>query len=68
MIIEGKSIVCFAPSPWDSMWRNRHQLMTRLAKTNKVLYIEPQIRGTRELSNCLFLFELHCFKKANVIY
>ncbi len=43
MTLENKSIVCFAPDPWDSMWRNRHQIMSRLSQTNKVLYIEPDI-------------------------
>lgn len=42
MIIENQSIICFAHGPWDSMWRNRHQIMSRLSQTNKVLYIEPK--------------------------
>lgn len=40
-MIEGHDILCFAPGPWDDIWRNRHQIMTRLARANKVLYIEP---------------------------
>ena len=47
MIMKNQSIVCFAAGPWDSMWRNRHQIMSRLGKKNKVLYIEPQIQGIR---------------------
>lgn len=42
MMIENQSIICFASDPWDSMWRNRHQIMSRLSRTNKVLYIEPK--------------------------
>lgn len=41
-MIAGESFVYFGPEPWDSMWRNRHHLMTRLARTNKVVYIEPR--------------------------
>ncbi len=40
-MIEGHDILCFAPGPWDDIWRNRHQLMSRLAQANQVLYIEP---------------------------
>ncbi len=40
-MIEGHDILCFAPGPWDDIWRNRHQIMTRLAQANRVLYIEP---------------------------
>jgi glycosyltransferase involved in cell wall biosynthesis len=40
-VIEGHDILCFAPGPWDDIWRNRHQIMTRLAQANRVLYIEP---------------------------
>ena len=40
-MMAGHDILCFAPGPWDDIWRNRHQIMTRLAQTNRVLYIEP---------------------------
>jgi glycosyltransferase involved in cell wall biosynthesis len=40
-VIDGQDILCFAPGPWDDIWRNRHQIMTRLARANRVLYIEP---------------------------
>lgn len=40
-MIEGHDILCFAPGPWDDIWRNRHQIMTRLARANRILYIEP---------------------------
>jgi glycosyltransferase involved in cell wall biosynthesis len=40
-MIEGHDILCFAPGPWDDIWRNRHHLMTRLARANRVLYVEP---------------------------
>ncbi len=41
-MIEGESILCFAPEPWEHIWRNRHQVMSRLAKRNKVLFVEPR--------------------------
>jgi len=40
-MIAGHDILCFAPGPWDDIWRNRHQIMSRLARANRVLYIEP---------------------------
>jgi len=47
-MIEDQSIICFAPDPWDSMWRNRHQIMSRLSRKNKVLYIEPNMYDLRQ--------------------
>jgi len=41
-MIEGESILCFAPEKWQHIWRNRHQIMSRLAARNKVLFIEPR--------------------------
>jgi len=40
-MIEGQDILCFAPGPWDDIWRNRHHIMTRLARANRILYVEP---------------------------
>jgi glycosyltransferase involved in cell wall biosynthesis len=37
-----ETILCFAPDPWAGLWRNRHQIMTRLAQENTVVYIEPR--------------------------
>ncbi|RJQ47984.1 MAG: glycosyltransferase family 1 protein [Nitrospiraceae bacterium] len=48
MMLENQSIICFAPDPWDSMWRNRHQIMSRLSRTNKILYIEPKMYAALE--------------------
>lgn len=39
--IEGHSIIYFGPGKWDGMWRNRHQLMSRFAPQNRVIYVEP---------------------------
>jgi UDP-galactopyranose mutase len=37
-------MVYFAMSPWDGMWKNRHQLMSRFAAEMPVLYVEPWVR------------------------
>jgi len=41
-VITDQQILCFAPEPWESIWRNRHQLLSRLAQHNTVLWIEPR--------------------------
>ncbi len=41
--LSGECIVCLAPDPWSGLWRNRHQIMTRLARHNTVLYVEPRL-------------------------
>jgi glycosyltransferase involved in cell wall biosynthesis len=38
----GQDILLFAPERWDGMWRNRHQIFTRLARHNRVIWIEPR--------------------------
>lgn len=41
-MISGESFVYFGPEQWDSMWRNRHHLLSRLAHANRVVYVEPR--------------------------
>jgi glycosyltransferase involved in cell wall biosynthesis len=41
-MIAGETILCFAPDPWNDIWRNRHQIMSRLARQNLVVYVEPR--------------------------
>ncbi len=41
--LAGETILCMAPDPWQGLWRNRHQIMTRLARRNLVLYVEPRV-------------------------
>jgi glycosyltransferase involved in cell wall biosynthesis len=50
--IKGRDIVCVGFADWDTdLWTNQHHLMSRLARTNKVLFIEslglrrPQLAG-----------------------
>lgn len=41
-MIANETFVYFGPEPWASMWRNRHQLLSRLARANRALYVEPR--------------------------
>ena len=47
-MLKNQSIVCFAPDPWEDLWRNRHRLLSILARENRVLYVEPRVQA-REL-------------------
>jgi len=40
--MQGHDIVLFAPEPWQAIWRNRHQIFTRLARHNRVIWVEPR--------------------------
>jgi len=42
-MLQGETIIYFGPEPWDGLWRNRHQLMSRLATQNDVWYVEPPV-------------------------
>jgi glycosyltransferase involved in cell wall biosynthesis len=42
MILENENIICFASAPWHSpTWVNCQHLMSRFARSNRVLYVEP---------------------------
>lgn len=40
-MLSGHDIICFAVRAWDSPWKNNQQLMSRLAASNRVLYVNP---------------------------
>ncbi|MBX7235124.1 MAG: glycosyltransferase [Caldilineales bacterium] len=40
-MLSGHAIACFSANPWDALWRNRQQIMSRLACHNRILFIEP---------------------------
>ena len=42
-MLEGEDIICIASNPWDDIWRRRQQLMSRFARGNRVLYVEPPL-------------------------
>lgn len=39
--VQGETILCVANRVWDSLWRDSQQIMSRIAKHNRVLYFEP---------------------------
>ncbi|HIP52807.1 MAG TPA: glycosyltransferase family 1 protein [Chromatiales bacterium] len=42
-VLEGECLIYVGPEPWEGLWRNRHQLMSRFAKKNIVFYVEPRL-------------------------
>lgn len=40
-MLKNHDIVCFAPNPWHDIWRNRQYIMSRLARRNRILFVEP---------------------------
>ena len=38
---DGAGMIYLGMSPWEGMWRNRHQLMSRFAASMPVLYVQP---------------------------
>lgn len=51
MGLSGQNIICFASSSWEAMWVNPQHLMSRLARSNRVLYVNniglrsPKMKG-----------------------
>ena len=41
-MLEGHSLIYFAPEDWDGLWRNRQQLMSVFARHNRVVFVEPR--------------------------
>jgi glycosyltransferase involved in cell wall biosynthesis len=42
-MLTGHNFVYFAPGKWDGLWRNRQQLMSVLARQNRVLFVERRL-------------------------
>jgi glycosyltransferase involved in cell wall biosynthesis len=64
-MIQGERILCFAPDPWSDIWRNRHRLLGVLARSNRILYVEPRL-GIRQLGRKLRAGEVrprHFFRR-----
>jgi glycosyltransferase involved in cell wall biosynthesis len=40
-VLRGESILAFALDRWDDVPRSRHHVMSRLARTNRVLFVSP---------------------------
>jgi glycosyltransferase involved in cell wall biosynthesis len=41
--LENINIICISSIDWDPIWTRKQQVMSRLPKSNKVLYIEPPV-------------------------
>lgn len=41
--LENENIICISSVDWDPIWTRKQQVMSRLPKTNKILYVEPPI-------------------------
>lgn len=39
--MQGETILCVANRVWNSLWRDSQHVMSRIAKQNRVLYLEP---------------------------
>ena len=42
-LLAGRDIICIAPGYWDSPWITHQQIMSILARDNRVLYVEPPL-------------------------
>ena len=40
-MIQDETIVCISPTSWFDIWRNRQQVMSRLAKQNRIIFVQP---------------------------
>lgn len=40
-MLEGQDIICLAPRRWEPPWKNSQQVMSRIARDNRVLYVGP---------------------------
>ncbi len=43
-VLSGENIVCFTRRSWQSTWKTDQQIMSRLARSNRVLYVNPPRR------------------------
>jgi len=50
--LEGYTIVCLADNAYSSTWKSRQQIMSRLAKTNTVIYVQDARPGDRLTRPC----------------
>jgi glycosyltransferase involved in cell wall biosynthesis len=42
-MLQGRDIVCFSSLDWSAMWGTAQQIMHRLAKSNRVLFVEEPV-------------------------
>lgn len=41
--LENENIICISSVDWDPIWTRKQQVMSRLPKSNRILYVEPPI-------------------------
>jgi len=44
--MQGQIILCLAPDRWNDPWRGQQQVMSRLSRFNRILYLEGLPRAT----------------------
>ncbi len=42
-MLSNRDILCISTTDWDEVWGSRQQIMTELAKSNRVFYVEKQV-------------------------
>ncbi len=42
-MLRGRDIICVSSLDWDAHWTSKQQIMQRLARTNRVLYVEEPV-------------------------
>lgn len=50
-MIKDKDIICISTSDWETPYGSRQQIMSILAKNNRILYVEPQLSVLHILKN-----------------
>ena len=50
-MLKDRNFINFAPEGWEGLWRSRQQLMSVLARENRVLFVEPREFLRRVLRN-----------------
>ena len=41
--LSGQDIICISSVDWEPLWTRKQQVMSRLPKSNRILYVEPPI-------------------------
>jgi len=42
-VLEREDIICISSVDWDPIWTRKQQVMSRLPRSNRILYVEPPI-------------------------
>jgi glycosyltransferase involved in cell wall biosynthesis len=56
-------ILCLAPEPWGGHWMSRHQIMSRLARHYKILWVSPPVSWRRVIGRGSSKISARGFKK-----